>query len=114
MTDLIKLTDDCGLPGPRPAAKYALGDLTIVISDYDDFGDGDKWKHVSISHPSREPTYAELLNVRRRMFPRKAEVVQVFPPNDEHVSLHPHCLHLWWNRTRRLTPPIMWTAIGPK
>lgn len=53
------------------------------------------WLHVSVSTPERCPTYDELTEVRRRFFRPTDTVLHVWPPIDEHYSLHPYCLHLW-------------------
>lgn len=93
---------------------YVFGDMRITMSDDDDFGDGDKWRHVAVSCAARKPSYDELYAVRKKLFPLDAEVVQVFPPRAEHVNNHPHCLHMWWNKSRRLTPRNMADAVGIK
>jgi hypothetical protein len=48
-----------------------------------------------VSRPKRDPTYADLLEVRRRFFREGDTVLHVFPPSSEHFSYHDHCLHLW-------------------
>jgi hypothetical protein len=98
----------------RHTRVFTYGKLFIMMSDDDDFGDGEKWRHVSISARTRKPSYDEMYKVRKHFFPDDAEVVQVFPPRAEHVNNHPHCLHLWWNKSRRLTPRNMADAVGIK
>lgn len=51
--------------------------------------------HLSISHPSRLPTYDELKNARYKYTPNHLYMAQIFPPKDEFVNLHKYCLHLW-------------------
>jgi hypothetical protein len=91
---------------------YRWGRLRIIESDDQDFGDGEVWKHVSFSTRTQLPDWEELKAVRARFFPADAEVIQVFPPLAEWVTTHPYTLHLWWCRTRRLTPPIFQWAVG--
>lgn len=113
MNDLKRLT--APLPGWMDGAKaYTLGPLRIIMSDNDryDGPKGDRWRHVSVSCEDRLPTYDELCNVRARLFPPRAVVIQIFPPKSEHVNNHAYCLHLWWNKDRRLTPKAMQYAVG--
>lgn len=93
------------------AKFYRAGPFKVLISDDDDFGDGHRWRHLSVSRNDRVPSYDELLAVRDRFFPADAEVIQVFPPRTEHVNVHPYCLHLWWRKDGRLCPSIMKYAV---
>ena len=75
---------------------YTLGPLRVCVSPWDPVApNAGRWLHASISHPLRCPSYEELLDVRRRIFRPDEVVLQVFPPSDEHFSLHPYTLHLW-------------------
>lgn len=104
--------------------KLQAGVYRFIVSEDDQFcvqhpngtieGDTRRWRHVSLSLEDRLPTYDELFDARKLFFPLSAEVIQVFPPIEEHVSYHPYCLHLWWCKDGRLTPPLMRHAIGPK
>lgn len=87
---------------------FGWGSLRIMVTD-DDVYDAsqDPWRHVSFSCKNRYPTWDELLAVRYEFFPPDVEVIQVFPPQAEYVNLHKFALHLWWNKARRLTPPMM-------
>lgn len=94
---------------------YKAGPYTVGISDNDRYDkDDERWRHLSISHCSRIPNYEEMKAARYCFFPGEAEVVQVFPPNDEFVNCHERCLHLWWSKDRRLVPPQTQSAVGPK
>jgi hypothetical protein len=92
---------------------YQWGSLRIFVSDDDiyDLATGEKWKHISFSVKNRMPTWDELLAVRYEFFPGDVEVIQAFPPKAEYVNLHRFTLHLWWNKSRRLCPPIMGKAL---
>jgi hypothetical protein len=103
------------LPPHLAGAKaYVLGDVRIIFSDNDQYEgpNGHRWRHVSMSCADRLPTYKEVFDVRKRLFPPNAEVLQVFPPTKEHVNNHAFCLHLWWNKDKRLTPRQMQWAVG--
>lgn len=67
--------------------------LTAIISDSIE-QDNRWWRHLSVSRKSRIPTYEDLALVKK-LFLRKYKAVQVFPREDEHVNIHPNCLHLF-------------------
>ena len=57
--------------------------------------DGKAWRHVSIAHPHRLPTWTELGAVKDWVCGADAVVYQVLPPAAEYVNDHEYCLHLW-------------------
>jgi hypothetical protein len=57
--------------------------------------DGHDWLHVSLSRADRLPDYDDLCKVKRDWVGRFRKAIQVFPPEDEHVNVHPRTLHLW-------------------
>lgn len=65
-----------------------------VIADVEPRKEG-IWIHVSFSRRNRTPTYEDMTLIRKAFFPKDRVVAQVFPPTDEHVNVHQHCLHLW-------------------
>ena len=94
------------------AEYYQWGSLRIVESDDDQYDDSeDRWKHVSFSCRNRLPSWEEIKAVRMKFFPPEAEVIQVLPPVEEYVDNHPFTLHLWWCKTKRLTPKAMREAV---
>ena len=68
-------------------------DLSIVWSV--ERIDGKVWRHVSIAHRTRMPTYHELRIVKVWLLGAEAKAIQVFAPASEHVNVHPFALHLW-------------------
>lgn len=70
---------------------YPLGgiDLRCIASN------GDGWDHVSVSLHNRIPTWHEMQYVKRTFFYPKETVMQLHVPDDDHINVHPHCLHLW-------------------
>jgi hypothetical protein len=67
----------------------------MVLVSVDEHPDGHEWLHVSFSRQDRVPTYHDVAWVRKAFFRSEAVVVQVFPPEAEHVNIHPYTLHLW-------------------
>jgi hypothetical protein len=59
------------------------------------FSDGMGWDHVSVSLPSRCPTWTEMCAVKDLFFDDCDTVVQFHPAAAEYVNLHSNCLHLW-------------------
>lgn len=70
-------------------------------------------RHVSVSRVDRYPTWEELHHVKRWVFGDRCEVVQILPPEEEYVNIHPHCFHLHGP----VDPALRWglrTDLGPE
>ena len=88
--------------GTKP---YAKGNLRVLFSSKErHLPDGSYWKHASVSHHARYPTWDEILDVRYSFFDENDEVVQILPPKGEYVNLHKNCFHLWSPIGKRITP----------
>lgn len=57
--------------------------------------DGEGWEHVSVSFPTRCPSWAEMAHIKGLFWDAGDCVVQFHPPESEYVNNHPYCLHLW-------------------
>ncbi len=64
---------------------------------------GAGWEHVSVSTPTRCPTWEEMSWVKRAFFKRNEWALEYHPPEDENINRHPFCLHLW--RCQYQDPP---------
>lgn len=53
------------------------------------------WDHVSVSLPNRCPNWHEMEKVKRLFFKDDETAMQLHVPPSDHLSFHPHCLHLW-------------------
>jgi hypothetical protein len=51
--------------------------------------------HLSISHPNRDLTYAELKQARYRFVPGDVTMAMLFPPEREFINFHEHCFQFW-------------------
>jgi hypothetical protein len=78
------------------SAKVALR----IIADA-----GQGWDHVSVSIEDRTPTWEEMDRIKRMFFKDKETAVQYHVPVNDHINIHPHCLHLWSPRTRFMPVP---------
>lgn len=82
-------------PHPRDfgvfSIPYGLWSLNIIASR------GGGWEHVSVSIGGIErcPTWEEMDKVKRAFFKPTEAVMQLHPPEAEHISNHPYTLHLW-------------------
>jgi len=68
--------------------------VTVIVSGSTE-ADGRRWLHVSVSRPSRLPTWDDLREVKDTFIGRDRKAIQVLPPAAEYVNIHPNVLHLW-------------------
>lgn len=66
---------------------------------------GEGWDHVSVSRQTRCPNWQEMEQVKRLFFKDAETAMQLHLPPNEHVSLHPYCLHLWRPLDREIPKP---------
>lgn len=52
------------------------------------------YKHVSLSHESRLPSWKEIKAVKEKYF-GDVTVIQVLPDSKKYINIHPYCMHLW-------------------
>jgi hypothetical protein len=62
------------------------------------------WDHVSVSLPTRCPTWQEMCHVKDLFFHDHETVIQFHPAKKDYVNFHPNCLHLW--RPQQETIPM--------
>lgn len=99
---------------------YNATTLTVIVCDGDEARpevDVDHlargWEHVSVSTPTRCPTWAEM-DFIKNVFWREDEVVmQLHVARADHVNVHPYCLHLWRPRHQAIPLPDP-ALVGPK
>jgi hypothetical protein len=76
---------------------FAKGELRIMTSQqvFGDVRAGGflRW-HLSISHPSRYPTWDEIRDARYALLPDDVTMAMLLPPQREYVNLHKNCFHL--------------------
>ena len=73
-----------GIDPRKPAAM-----MKVIWSN------GGGWDHVSVSWEKRDPTWAEMCEVKRLFFHPEECCVEYHPPESMYVNIHPHCLHIW-------------------
>ncbi|HEY3021854.1 MAG TPA: hypothetical protein VGJ32_16765 [Solirubrobacteraceae bacterium] len=98
------------VPPPRAYGNGVLrafvGREPMVGTDPDDL----RW-HISVSGPSRIPTWEELVDAAHALRPGVVFVVGV-PPRSWWMSVHPHVLHLWETRDDGLVAEFRANARG--
>jgi hypothetical protein len=86
-------------PFPFQRAYRGKGGLQVIESQalYPTPPDNEiqEWYHVSISHPSRLPTYDEMKMLKALFIGDAYTALQILPPKDRHVNIQETCLHLW-------------------
>jgi hypothetical protein len=79
-----------------PCVWYSkIGDTMTVIVSGDTEADGKRWIHVSVSRPSRLPSWEDLREVKDTFIGRDRKAIQVLPPAAEYINLHSYALHLF-------------------
>lgn len=66
---------------------------------------GGGWDHVSVSRRNRCPNWQEMEFVAQLFFEPHEHAFQLHVPPDEHINVHPYCLH-WWRPHPPVTIPL--------
>lgn len=53
------------------------------------------WEHVSVSRPSRCPTWKEMCFVKDLFWEPHECAIQYHPAKKDYVNCNPFCLHIW-------------------
>ena len=69
------------------------GGLRAII-DCSVKADGEQWLHLSISRKDWDPTHFDMCKAKTD-FLENRYAYSVFPPAENYVNIHSHCLHLW-------------------
>ena len=84
------------IPLVEGTIAWRKGNLRVLLTPIEQYLDNDGlWRHVSVSHHARYPTWDEILDVRYSFFDDDVEVIQILPRKSEYVNIHPNCFHLW-------------------
>lgn len=87
----------------QPGTKvYRMGDCQIICSPpYEQAGVG---YHLSISHPSRYPTWDEIAKARYTLLPDEINYVMHLPKVAEYINLHRFCFQIHEDDAARRSP----------
>ena len=53
------------------------------------------WEHVSVSLPTRCPTWEEMAFVKSLFFEPEELAIEIHPKASAYINVHPFCLHIW-------------------
>lgn len=67
--------------------RFALGDCTVLVAREPLGPAGELRWHLSISHPSRYPTWDEIKTARYKLTPPALRMAMLLPPPDEYVNV---------------------------
>ena len=76
-------------------ARVADGSLRVLVGQEPFMAGGARGWHLSISHPSRLPTWDEIHDARYKFCPDQTRMAIILPPKAEYVNLHPTTMHLY-------------------
>lgn len=91
----------------RVASNADGKEITVIASV------GDGWDHVSASRDDRCPSWEEMEQIKRMFFKDEETAFQLHVPPSDHISFHPHCLHIWRPVDGQFPVPPAW-MVGPK
>lgn len=69
--------------------RFTRGQVNVLIGREDG-----RW-HLSISTPTRYPTWDEIADARYDLLPDALEMAMILPPKAHYVNHHPYVFHLW-------------------
>jgi hypothetical protein len=67
---------------------YMYGECSVIVTKQYEL------IHMSISHPSRYPTWDEIAAVRYQLIPAASDAVMVLPPEREYINIHNFCFQV--------------------
>ena len=106
----IKMTEG-GRSADEGFAGYFRNSKNLAFRIVASWGGG--WDHVSVSTPTRCPTWEEMCEVKDAFFHPLEVVMQLHPSKEEYVNCHKYCLHLWKPQKETIpTPPADY--VGPR
>jgi hypothetical protein len=96
---------------------FRVRSLKVMLSHHPDTGR----IHMSISHPSRYPTWDEMAAIRYHLIKERVIMAMLAPPLDEYVNFHPFCFQwlqifedVYDGATMELLTPVTPSGLGGK
>lgn len=111
MRELANILSEVRISILKSGSDGGLGNVCFLGSNKPmlvHWSNGGGWDHVSVSYPSRTPTWEEMCFVKNLFFLPEEIAVEYHPAKSEYKNLHPHCLHIWRYQAMAIpTPPIL-------
>lgn len=100
--DVVKLYGSVGdaNSGAFEIPVQRTGVVLKVIASHDA-----GWDHVSVSLRHRCPNWHEMQYVKQLFFATHEVAMQLHVADEDHLSIHPNCLHLWRPTDREIPLP---------
>jgi len=76
-------------------AAWFRSDFGLVVLCEVELVAGEAWLHVSYSRRDEISSYRDTATVKRMFVGSARKAVMVLPAEEEHVNIHPFCLHLY-------------------
>lgn len=98
--EAVDLPLPAGLPLHPSTRRYRFRDCAVLVSREPAsfsrvvIAARTRW-HLSISHPSRYPTWDEIRDACWELIPGDVTMAQLVVPKGEHVNVNKTCFHLW-------------------
>ena len=90
------------------AFKFRINGNNYFVIASSDYG----WEHVSVSCPSKIPTWDIMCKIKDLFFYDDEVVMQLHPKKEDYVNNHPNCLHMWRPTNEKIpTPPSILVGI---
>lgn len=71
--------------------------------------DGGGWEHVSVTlNRNRCPTWEEMCKIKDLFWDGDDAVIQIHPLEEDYISNHDYCLHMWRPSAQKLPLPPAW------
>lgn len=80
--------------GDGYTCQQISGGLRVIV-DCEEKNDGHEWLHVSCSRKSWTPTHEDMAVVKQDFIGEDRYAYSIWPPKEQYVNIHSHCLHLW-------------------
>ena len=96
--DLVEMWRAAGHhPGDYQLRHYAMGPCNVLVGREPAGSNGELLWHLTISAPSRHPTWDEIKTARYRLLPADLTFGMLLPPADQYVNVEAqdHVFHLW-------------------
>jgi hypothetical protein len=75
--------------------SYVSIDGMVIIQSWEIASDGNLWIHTSFSRKNRIPEYKDMKRIREAFIGPDKPAYMVFPMEQNHVNIHPFCLHFF-------------------
>lgn len=81
---------------PLVLEYWSMGECTILVGHEPEGVNGEMRWHLSISHPSRHPTWDEIKTARYKLLPLDMAFAMILPPPEFYVNVaaQDHVFHL--------------------